>query len=130
MRFLKKNFKQLKLMEKKIENTDLPELSNKQESGFNDITIGGSHTKDNLDDDEKEKYDEFLPTKMKSYQPEINETNSFAKDVMPPLGQVRASIGSYSMSKNKDLKVTTPNESGKYGDSAYAPSINMKSIMK
>lgn len=72
---------------------------------------------------------------MKSYMPEINDEGSFAKDVMPPLGQnIRASIGSYSMSKHNQNVIMTPNDgtAGKSGgqDSVYAPSINMKSIMK
>ena len=51
---------------------------------------------------------------------------------MPPLSNVRASIGSYSNSKYTNTHLNTPNETGERSEkvSAYAPSINMKSIMK
>lgn len=103
---------------------------------MNNITYGGSNTNEedtNLNEDASERYDEILPIKMKSYQPEINDTGSFAMGVMPPLDGVRVSIGSQSMSKQTtQQQVMTPNETGKSGQDsyAYAPSINTKSIMK
>ena len=110
MRFLKKNYKQLKSIENQINDSELPSVIRQQtDSGINDITYGGS----NAEEIEQEAYDSILPMKMKSYQPEINDAGSFAKDLMPPLGNVRASIGSYSNSKNTNKNdLMTPKETG------------------
>ena len=114
MRFLKKNFKQLKSMEKQVNENQLPHLyqnENGTETGPNQISYGGSNAQEDYNEDESEKYDEILPMKMKSYHPEINDAGSFAKDIMPPLSQVRQSIGSHqsnSMSQSNRIHTQPP----------------------
>jgi len=102
MKFLKRNYKQLKSMERqlfeaagsavpqRLDPTEVPSgfhgssavsnLMNSLEYGYGGI--GSVDQGESIE--ESEEYDAMVP--MKEFQTHTDDTNSFAKDIMPPLG--------------------------------------------
>ena len=91
MRFLKKNYKQLKTLEIQLQESELPDVVRRQDTSQGDKVLQDTIQYSNTNEQDEDltydnNYGPIFPVKMKSYQPVLDDEGSFAKDVMPPLG--------------------------------------------